>query len=222
MASLNNEGPIKFSISGDSNNYLDLSSSYLLLKVKITKADSTDLDAQGDAAPINLLGHTLFQQVEIMLNDVVISNTSNLYHYRALIETLLSYSDEAKKLQLSMSLYSKDTPGKMDHIGGENESLEARRRITGQSKTAQLIVRPHADIFFQRRFILNGVDMKLKFVRNHNSLVLMAGENATCKQKILNTSFFLRKVKINSGIPLKHIENLEKKTFARRLSYQKC
>ncbi|KAF6025960.1 hypothetical protein EB796_015736 [Bugula neritina] len=53
--------------------------------------------------------------VEIMLNDVVISNASNLYHYRALIETLLSYSDEAKK---SMSLYSKDTPRKMDHIGG--------------------------------------------------------------------------------------------------------
>jgi len=95
-----------------------------------------------------------------------------------ILETLLSYSDEAKKSQLSMSLYSKDTPGKMYHIGGENEGLEARRRITGQRKTVQLIVRPHTDIiFFQRRFILNGVDMKLKFVRNHNSLVLMAGEN---------------------------------------------
>jgi len=60
-ASLNDEGPIKFLISGDSNNYLDLSSRYLLLEVKITKAHGTDLDAQSDAAPINLLGHTLFQ-----------------------------------------------------------------------------------------------------------------------------------------------------------------
>lgn len=208
--SLSESGPIKFSVSGDSNYYLDLNSSYILLEVKITKADGSNIDAVADVGPINLLAHTLFQQVDVSLNDVVISNASNLYHYRALLETLLSYSDEAKNSQLSMGLYAKDRPGHMDDLGADNTGLVTRRGITGVSQTVQLILKPHADIFFQKRLILNGVDLKLKLLRNTDSVVLMAAAGSTFKLKIENASFFVRKVKINSGIQLKHIEMLDK------------
>lgn len=209
--SLNEGGPIKFSVSGDSNYYMDLNSSFIHAEIKITKQDGTDIDDAGAVGPVNLIAHSLFQQIDVALNDVIISNASNLYHYRALLETLLSYSNEAKSSQLSTSLYSKDKPGQMNDIANANTGLVARRAVTGASLTVPLIFKPHADIFFQKRFILNGVDLKLKLIRNPDNLVLMAANDAAFKLKILNASFFVRKVKINSGIQLNHIERLDKK-----------
>ena len=59
--SLNDSGPIKFSVSGDSNYYFDLNSSYIYLEVKITKADGSNIDNTEDVGPVNLLAHSLFQ-----------------------------------------------------------------------------------------------------------------------------------------------------------------
>ena len=109
-----------------------------------------------------------------------------------------------------MSLYSKDTARHMDDLGDNNAGLVARRNMTGTSKTVQLIMKPHCDIFFQKRFILNSVDLKLKLIRNSDSLVLMAAQNSNFKLKIENASFFVRKLKINNGIQLEHIEKLDK------------
>jgi len=68
------------------------------LEVKVTSADGTDIAADAAVGPINLLGQTLFQQVDVSLNDVLISDASNLCHYRALFETLLSYGNKARQL----------------------------------------------------------------------------------------------------------------------------
>ena len=209
--SLEDNSPIKFTISGDSNNYIDLHSSYLFLTAKITKADGTALDADANVGPVNLLAHSLFQQVDVWLNDTLVTSSSNLYHYRAMFETLLSYTDEAKKSQLSMSLYSKDTAGSMDSITDQNAGLVARRHFTQESKEVQLICKLHSDIFFQKRLLLNGVDVKIKLIRNPNNLVVMAAENSTVKLKISQASFFVRKVKVNNGIQLEHIKMLDEK-----------
>ena len=209
-SSIDDSSPIQFLVSGDSNYYIDLSSSYLCLEVKITKADNSNIDADAKVGPVNLIGQTLFKQVDISLNDVLISDASNLYHYRALIETLLSYGKEAKESQLTMGLYYKDTAGSMNDINDGNAGLVARRRFTSDSRTVQLIGKIHSDMFFQSRYLLNGVDLKLKLHRNSDRLVLMATENSNFKLKIVNASFFVRKVKINNGLYLKHIEQLDK------------
>lgn len=209
--SLDNTSPIKFTVSGDSNHYIDLHSSYVYLKVQIVKGDGTNLDPDTNVGPINLLAHSLFQQVDVWLNDSLITSSSNLYHYRALFETLLSYSDESKKSQLTMSLYTKDTPQHMDNVADGNLGLVKRRAFIAESKPLSLICKLHSDIFFQKRYLLNGVDLKVKLVRNPDKFVIMSAANTTYKLNITNASFFVRKVKINSGIQLQHIEMLDKK-----------
>lgn len=161
--------------------------------------------------PVNLLAHSLFQQVDIWLNDTMITNASNLYHYRAILETLLSFSNESKNSQLTMALYNKDKAGAMDNYEANNTGLVNRRAFTAESKTVPLICKIHSDIFFQKRLLLNGVDMKIKLVRNSDKLVLMAADGSDFKLKITNASLFVRKVKVNSGIQLQHIEMLDKK-----------
>jgi len=171
--SLSDESPIKFSISGDSNHYTDLASSYLYLEVKFLNGDGSNITAYEMVGPINLLGQTLFQQVDVSLNDVLISDASNLYHYRAMIETLLSYSYEAKESQLTMGLFAKDTASAMDNFEND-KGLVSRRAFTAGTNTVQLMGKLHSDIFFQNRYLLNGIDVKLKLVlklvRNSNTL----------------------------------------------------
>ena len=210
ISAIDDSSPIKFKVSGDSKYYLDLNASYFYLEVKITKADGTNIDAGTAVGPINLLAHSLFQKADILLNDVLVSNSSNLYHYRAYLETLLSYNNDAKASQLSCALYSKDKAGNMDNIADDNTGLVQRRAYTDASKTLPLIFRLNADMFLQNGYLLNGVDLKVNLTRNSNSMVLMAAADSTYKLKIEQVSFFVRKVLINKGIMLKHINMLEK------------
>ena len=71
----------------------------------------------------------------------------------------------------------------------------------------------HSDIFFQDRHMLNGVDVKLKLIRSNDGFSLMAtGPNPTYKVVIQNASVFVRKVKVSSGVMLRHMKSLEKGT----------
>lgn len=206
---LTDGGPVKFEVSGNGSDYIDLLNSYLLLELKITKADGADLAEEDVVGPINLIGQTLFKQIDVSLNDTLISDSSNLYHYRSILETLLSYTSEEGKKQLSIAMFSKDTPNQMENITTGNIGLVQRRGHFTESKTVQVIGRPHSDIFYQHRYIVNGVTLKLKLVRNTDSFLLMAADDATFKIKIVNASFFVRKVSINKGIREKHIEKMD-------------
>ena len=116
------DGSINFTVSDDSNYYLDLATSYLYLEVKITKGDGTAIDADTAVGPVN----SLFKLMDVYLNDVLISNASNLYHNKAFLETLLTYNDKAKKSQLTMALFYKDTAGKMDDVNDDNVGLKTK------------------------------------------------------------------------------------------------
>ena len=60
--------------------------------------------------------YSLFSQVDISLNSTLITASTNMYPYRALLETLLSYGEDAKKTQLMSALFYKDKAGKMDSM----------------------------------------------------------------------------------------------------------
>ena len=65
---------------------------------------------------MNLFLHSLFSQVDVSLNERLISPSTNTYPYRAMLETLLNYGEDAKSSQLTMAMFYKDTPGKMDAV----------------------------------------------------------------------------------------------------------
>lgn len=109
IANIKDGGPVEFNISGSGEEYMDLSSSYLYVKVKIVKSDGSVLPEKEAVAPVNLFLHALFSQVDVSLNERVISASSNTYPYRAYIETLMNYGEDAKKSLLSCECFYKDT-----------------------------------------------------------------------------------------------------------------
>ena len=160
MTSLDSGGPIEFVVPGTGDAYIDLANTYLFVRAKIIRGAGTNLADDTPVAPVNNWLHSLFSQVDVYLNDTLVTPSSNTYPFRAYVETLLSYGAEAKKTQLTSQLWYKDTAGHMDATqanGGNAGLIERRRHIVG-SRVVEMMGRLHVDLFMQDRFLRHRAD----------------------------------------------------------------
>ena len=213
VSSLSDGAPIEFDISASGEDYIDLANSQLYVRMKITKADGSPIAQDEKVGPINNILHSLFSQVDILLNGTQITDSSNTYAYRAYIEDVLSYGGEAKKSHLTCSLYYKDEAGKMDNndpsVADANSGLVTRSAYTAGGREVDMVGRLHADIFFQSRYMLNEVNLKIKLTRSKDSFCLMTNEAEHYKIKIVSAVMRIRKVKISPSVYLAHAKVLE-------------
>ena len=131
----------------------------------------------------------------------------NTYLYRAYIETLLSYGPAAKKSYLTAALWYKDAAGHMEDTDSNNGFVDRQEWVLN-SKDCVLFGRPHFDLCFQDRLILNGVDMKMRLVRSKDAFSLMGAG----KVVITDAALLVWKVKLNPAVQLAHIKALDRGT----------
>ncbi|KFM74444.1 hypothetical protein X975_15232, partial [Stegodyphus mimosarum] len=215
LSNIRDGGPVEFNISGTGEEYLDLSSSYIYVKVKIVKANASALTIKDYVSPVNLFLHALFSQVDVSLNERIISASTNTYPYRAYIETLLNYGEDAKKSLLTCECFYKDTNlTEVNPLADKpNEGLKKRLELIKGSKTLDLIGQLHCDIFQQNRLLLNLVDVKIILQRSKAPFCLVSPEEKADYNVILeHASMFIRKVKVSPGVSLGHAKALEKST----------
>ncbi|XP_035206168.1 uncharacterized protein F54H12.2-like [Stegodyphus dumicola] len=184
LANIRDGGPIEFNISGSGEDYIDLAASYIHVKVKVVKADGSNLTDKEPVAPVILFLHSLFSQVDVSLNERNISSATNTYPYRAFIETLLNYGEDAKKSLLTCEGFFQDTsPNKIDVLAQDADAgLKARGELIKNSQSVDLIGQLHFS---------TEKDADYKVILDHASL-------------------FIRKVKVNPGVSLGHVKALEK------------
>ena len=215
LTSLDSGGPIEFILPGTGDAYLDLANTYLLIRAKVVRWIGTDLADDTPVGPVNNWLHSLFSQVDVYLNDTLVTPSSNTYPYRAYVETLLSYGDEAKNTQLTSQLWYKDTAGHMEATteNDGNLGLAERRRHIAESRVVEMMGRLHVDLFLQERFLLNGVSVKIRLVRSKDSFSLMAGgQNPDYKVQIVDAVLFARKAVLSPTVQMAQIKALEKGT----------
>ena len=125
ITTLSDSSPIEFVITGSGEEYVDLSESYLQVTAKILKPNGGDLvqtkgsdgmvtGDDADVGPVNLWLHSLFSQVDVSLNERLVTPSMNTYPYRAYLETLLSYGPAAKESYLTAAMWYKDTAKHME------------------------------------------------------------------------------------------------------------
>ena len=151
LTSLLDGSSIEFDVNGSGDDYLDLNNTFLHVKAKITQANGNNLPADDVVAPINYFMHSLFSQVDIYLNGTQITSSTNTYPYRSILESMLSYGEDTKKIQLASALFYKDGAIRMDAITVDdtaNSGFLSRRALTRQSRVIDMMGRIHADIFF--------------------------------------------------------------------------
>ena len=186
-------------------------SKMFLMGITLKQQSTTAIDADTQVGLVNLFLHSLFSQVDVSLNKRLISPSTITYPYRVMIETLLNYGEEAKTSQLSMAMFYKDTPGKMDVANpvaaddAANKGLKVRYDFTKESHIVDMMGPIHSDIFFQDRLMLNGVNLRIKLKRAKNSFCPMSSAAApTFKVVITEAILFVRRVKLASSIILGH------------------
>src|SRR5450631_1262037 len=100
---------IVFNVAASHSELISLADMRFSCDIVVSKQDNTALPAAEDIAPINNVLHSLFQSVTLTVGGRCVSDTSNMYHYRAYIENLLGYTKQAQKSQLSGVGWGLDT-----------------------------------------------------------------------------------------------------------------
>lgn len=215
IATISQGTPIEFSITGAGQDYLDLASSQLYVKAQIIKANNDAIDNNDHVGPTNLFLHSLFSEVDITLNDTLVTSSNNTYSYRSYLETLLSYGDAAKTSQLTSALYYKDVAGHMENANpnddaAQNTGFKKRSVLTNEGRVVDMLGCIHSDLFFQDRLLPNDVNIKVRLVRNKDAFCLMSSVQAAAfKVRILECKLYVRKVKLSPSVFLAHAKALE-------------
>ena len=139
---------------------------------KITKADGTNIDVN-TAALIKFTLHSMFREIRRKFNGRNVSDTSQLYPYRSVLESLLNFCKEVQKTCLLSEKWTKDTTGHINvtAVGGNNAGLNARAATFAKSTLVKLIGRPHLNVFYQERFIPLNIDLHMKLIPSPNDFV---------------------------------------------------
>ena len=110
---------------------------------------------------------------------------------------------------LTGALWYKDKAGSMDDVANANTGLMKRRKFTVQSNVVDMYGKVHADSFSQPKYLLDGVSLKLRFVRSLDKFSIKSSSNE--KVVIKSMSLFMRKFHISPAFYLARIKALGKR-----------
>ena len=99
---------VEFNIPGSSTNYINLGESGLHIKLRLRKKDGTLVGTADKVALVNIPQQALWTQVDLSLQQQVISSVGTNYPYTVYLDILLNKSRLAKETQLQSQLYYKD------------------------------------------------------------------------------------------------------------------
>ena len=213
VSQISNDAPLEFHIAASNNlDYLDLSGSQIYVKLKVTQADGSALMLSDKVGPVNLFLHSLFSTIEITLQNKVILSFPN-YPYRAMIQTLLNYGEEADYSQLLTALFVKDDNDSPDDTDpkGNNAGLMERATNIAESKLLVMQGGLHHDLTRSlTRYILNQVDAKVKLYRSSAAFCLSSGDaSPNYKIDLIDVYLLAEKVKVNPAVIYGHAEMLQ-------------
>ncbi|XP_020299257.1 uncharacterized protein F54H12.2-like, partial [Pseudomyrmex gracilis] len=189
LSTLADDASVEFVVPGHGEDYIDLAHTLLSLRVILqtpveaavtpptsaTTSSGTAV-AEHKVESVNNFLHSMFNQINVYFNQKLVSPPNNAYAYRAYFETLLNYISEAKSSHLTICLWDSDPPGLLDakfDAPTENPALVRRMQYFKNNRAVDLIGHLHCDVFNQDKFLINGVEMRLRLIRSKDSFCLM-------------------------------------------------
>lgn len=204
ISTLDNSSVLEFVSLGHGDTYRDLSSIYIKLLVKLKK-DEKDDHTDDSAGVVNNFLHSIFRQCSIYLNGKPVSQSDNNYSYRAYIENLLNYGNDAATTHLESSGWIIDTAGQLDSLKEkENVGLDKRKKMFEKSCTVELIGKIHADMLNQSKLLLNNVDLRIVLSLEKSDFYILEADDKKSRAVIVEATMFMNHVTVNPGILLSH------------------
>jgi len=155
---------------------------------------------------------------------VNITPASELYPYRAYLETLLTYGSDAANSHLTNAYWylveGRDVlAGDLTSADIKNKGFIKRWEMQKQSEITELYDLLHSDICNVPQFLLSGVRLHIKLTKPKDDFYLMYASTDTKKQKttfkFIDAELIVRRIRPSPKISLAHNEALSKGFFGR-------
>jgi hypothetical protein len=171
---LDNRGPWSFELDTGPH-YGKLTKNYMYMKLRIVRTDGgiANINIANDlVGPINMIGSTFFKTVKLYIGGKLISDSNDLYAYRSLLETELSFGAESREAgHLKVALYAQDKPH--DHMSdAQNVGWIERREWFNQSQEVEIMAPVHVDLFKVAKLIPTHTKIVLQMYRHDDDFCL--------------------------------------------------
>lgn len=204
--------PIEIVVSGSGAEYTDLRKSRLYVKAKIVKGDGSSLADSENVGLINLPLQSMFSQMDVYLNNKLVSFNTNNYPWKAYMKTILFSGRDELLSQKQAELFIKETGDLSDaaSVSGGNVGLVMRYAYTKKSFIFELEGNLMEDVFEFDKYLINGVDIYIKLFRSSAPFIFLSTETSpSYKLKLLDVVYKVAKVRVDPGVLLQHSKQLE-------------
>ena len=132
---------------------------------------------------------------------------------------VLNFNQECREEDMHYQPDDKDPIPKRPKYG--NGGLNMRYQFTKKSQCFDMIGPIHSDIFLQEKYLINGIDLGLRFIRSRPEFHLMspAAGDKMFKFAIENAALFVRKVKVSDSVFLAHQNALSRANLVYPLTH---
>ncbi len=173
-----NNNYIEFVFPTGYDEYIDFSQLKLSLIVNLScKKGATDASEADwkNVSVINYLLNSLFQQVDLFINEKQITTSMTTYPYKAFFEALLGIGSDFKTSVLKNSFWIFDNDDYADS-SLKKPSSERQKYLPKNGGEIYLKGKLHLDLSFQGRFLLGGMNIKLRLLLNDPKFVFMVND----------------------------------------------
>ena len=156
---------IEFVLNSNQQEFFDLNSFSLELKLKITLANGADLPDTAKLTVVDGLGHRILSRCSMFLNGSPCQSSS----HHGLFNTIKSYlhmsKDVLSSIGSNMYYKSDDTKFYDEYVTASFETQSADETMiqTNCKKVIHLMIPLNFDLSSSNFYLLNGVDIRLRF-----------------------------------------------------------
>ena len=202
---------ISFDYAGDSC-YLDLDDSYMMVQLKVTKADGTNMDALSkdhSCSTINAPLYSLFKDLDIKVSDTSISNNLGTFPWTSMVQILMNYGNDFLQTKASLFGFYRDSDPAVTEVMSGTSGFRERAKLTQLSRPIRLIG-PIMGHYFHSisRYFINMCKISWTFTKNTPAFFLKSGDagTPTYKYKIMDMRLMLKKILLYPSTNL-YLEN---------------
>lgn len=174
------DGDLEFVLDDMFPYYVQMKSAtlYLVASVVAPGRDAWDSNVEtGVVAPINLIGPSLFQSVDIEINNKPAPQLgNNLFHYKNFFETMLTFGSDASTTHLSSIGYYADNGDRVGEAVNANLGFTARRSLVKKGRKFPLCFPVLCDFLQCEQPLIPRMKMKIRMVRSPPAFHLLTNK----------------------------------------------
>lgn len=163
--------PVEFLIPSSTVYFLDLSGAFLYQRLRILKANGSNLAATDIVAPSHGFLSAMFNSIEVSMNSTVVSKSASLYIYRAHILNLLTHGTGYKSTILTSQLYYPDLKQDVFTVA-ENKGFESRLNYSKLSTSFEILGKLSESVFEVDKYFPSEIETRIVLRRSPEAFCL--------------------------------------------------